>query len=287
MQSNSMFVPELHIPSSYKQICESIRKYVKSEYIPKCIELHKTSPENADLPSIHLNVKVLDEHVTDNIVFLKQAETFEELAKKSSMESKPILFHYAEEHLFMFFINTVFDFDGYGGGHGMVIKNKTKYDLVGIKINQNGFFQKIMNTYSCLSDYTPAVFSVCDSFHMKTKTSLLLLSDIVNKRKSNFADVNMPGARRDRIDFLLIFIASSLARYSPSIWNEVASGRQDDSILYIEKAFDRFDLLKTRLYYALYELYSKNKCSVLSGSDMMYSDMNNSNPLHEIDPKYA
>jgi hypothetical protein len=55
----------------------------------------------------------------------------------------------------------------------------------------------------------------------------------------------------DLVDYAIIYVCSSLARYLPFLWHSIVEGKEGHHFAGIKQAFRRFNLLKQRLETAL------------------------------------
>jgi len=190
-----------------------------------------------------------------NTIFLKQSEILSDTAKNSDDVVKPILYYYAEQSLFAFFLYSIFSYDEASKHHGLIVNSKS-INEISVTILKHGFFQRIVDAYSVFEAgpiYSPIIFENSGfikndkDYSIINKTEFTL--DELIKIQQNNDNVN--GNHKDITDYLLMFVASFLARYKPAIWNEILEAKRTDYITYFRKCFDRFDVLYKRLLLTL------------------------------------
>lgn len=93
------------------------------------------------------------------------------------------------------------------------------------------------------------------------------LEEIIELRESLGNQTN--GHYYDLIDFMLIFFASSMARYKPYFWHKIIEGQDGTEFVWFKKAFDRFDLLWIRLTKTLLQLSRGMAATELQHMDIM------------------
>jgi hypothetical protein len=205
-----------------------------------------------------------EEFIIQNDKFYQQARYFGELAKNAIAETKPLVIHYAQQSLFGFFVYSTLSYTASSSKHGLGIVWDPDYHNVKVRIRKSGFFPRIIDCYSLLDadtgfaiasynrkpDGTYAFVRSTNSNGFSEESALSLAQ--LTQRRQEIANRN--GHHIDVIDYLLIFIASSLARYKPFLWDKVVKGEHGTELVVFKKAFDRFELLHTRLVKALLQL---------------------------------
>jgi len=260
---------ELKLPYGYRQISKKIRETLRVNGYPAKLESYCAVKQELginDYPrmiSDHLGES--DEFVIQNIKFYQQAKYFGELAKNAIPETKPLVIHYAEQSLFAFFVYSIFSYPTSSTKHGLEIVWNTDYKDIKVRIRKYGFFPRIIDCYSIFEantgfaiahysrkDDNTYAFVKSTNDNAFSQESALSLTQLTQRREE--IGTNRNGFVYDVIDYLLIFIASSLARYKPFLWDKVVKGEQGTELVMFNKAFDRFELLHTRLVNALLQL---------------------------------
>ena len=277
------FAESLLIPHSYKGIFKKIHSNLtQPNYQVICNTYHEKLQNSFrnDVPAIREFSNYEDSDFLRNVIFLKQAHNFGKLATNAVIEVKPLLLYYAENQLFAFFIYSIFHFNNPSRGHGLSMSGNT-YDNIGINIEKSGFFQRMINAYTILG--APWIFSPCkrtssngieeldgeNAFTKEPTISLKKLIEIKNNSKPN-----PDGYILDQIDFIFLFLASSLARYKPDIWHAIVNGEHGGEIAYFKQSFTRFESLWTRLIHTLYSIYHGNQYPPLNEMDIQIKDWN-------------
>jgi len=264
IEDGKFFAESLLIPHSYKGIFKTIHSTLNQPNYPVICNTYHDKLENSfrnDVPVIRDFSEYESSDFLRNVIFLKQAHNFGQLASKAIIEVKPLLLYYAENQLFAFFIYSIFHFNHPSIGHGLSMNGST-YDNIGIKIKKSGFFQRIINTYTILG--SSWIFSPCqrtssngievlDGDYTFTKEPTISLKKLIQIK--NNSKPNPDGYVFDQLDFLFLFLASSLARYKPDMWHSIVSGEHGGEIAYFKQTFTRFESLWNRLIHTLYSLY--------------------------------
>ncbi len=251
---------KFQVPAGYKAIVGSIKTQLERLGFESRIRQYcrtKVSLDLFNVPRLISNESLLSNEFTiQNTTFLLQADYFGKLAKNATQEIKPLILHYAEQSLFAFFVYSVLSYSKSAFRHGLEIKWGNSWKDTKVKICNNGFFSRIIDCYTILGVNTH--FSIVRYNKMENKFEevkynpypfsqepILSLEEIIEKReKLNTAE---SGHYYDVIDFILIFYASSLARYKPFLWHKILDGWEGLEIILFKKCFERFDLLLSRL----------------------------------------
>jgi len=258
------FAESLLIPSSYRAIFKQIHGNLTSPDYTVICKSYKDRLDaslHTDVPSLRDFSEYNESDFIRNVIFLKQAYNFEKLSANAASEVKPLLLYYAENQLYAFFVYSLFYFDNFSKGHGLSIVGNT-YDNIGVSIKKNGFFQRIVNTYTVLGSswvFSPLKLNSSNSFdeldgeYSFVKEPTIPLKKLI-KIKNNFKP-NPDGYITDQLDYLFLFIASSLARYKPDLWHSIVAGENGDEIAYFKQSFTRFNIVWKRLLHTLFSQY--------------------------------
>lgn len=270
------FSESLLIPHSYKMFLKKIHSNLTLNNFPDICNVYKSKLEGSflkDVPSIKEFGNYSSSDFLRNTIFLKQAQNFGNLGKTAMIALKPILLFDAENQLFSFFINSIFHFNDSSKDYGMELIGDT-CENIAVEIKKTGLFQRVINTYAIMgysSHFSPYKLTRGNEFEKLegdfdfTNTPLINLGRLIEFKNSNNSD--SPGYISDQIDFLLLFIAASLARYKPDIWHSIVNGEFGDEIIYFKQTFNRFEKLSVRLTETLFSLYHGTKDSPLLGLD--------------------
>ena len=246
-----------------------------SNYSDICNE-YKSKLENSfqnDAPLVQEFAYYSDPDFLGNTIFLKQAQNFSKLGKTAMIALKPILLFDAENQIFAFFMNSIFHFNGPSQEYGLELSGDI-YENIGIEFKKSGFFQRVINTYAilgCTGAFSPFKRTTDNKFEKLdekfdfTKTPTISLRKLIEIKNASKPDP--PGFIFDQIDFLFLFLASSLAKYKPELWHPIVNGEFGDEIIYFKQAFNRFETLSTRLIGALFSFYRGQNDSILHGLD--------------------
>lgn len=265
MIDNPKFFGEsLLVPHSYKNIFKKINSNLYESNYDVICNNYKSKLDNScsgDAPMLKEFTNYDSSNFLANTIFLKQAQNFANLGKTSIIAVKPLLLYNAEIQLFTFFINTLFHFNNSTEGHGLKFLG-SNYDDIGVKVEKYGFFQRIINTYSVLGNswiFSPYERGTNKEFKKTgegfdfVKTPDLKIRKLIEFKNS--PEPGQPEYYLDQIDFVLLFLSFSLARYKPSIWHSIVNGEFGDEIIFFKQTFNRFEKLSSRLIDTLYSIY--------------------------------
>jgi hypothetical protein len=240
---------KLRLPSGYSSIVSQIKKNLENATddtnFPKRVNDYNRAKDSIGytntLSLISDDRLSSEKFLIGQIVTLSQAQYFGNAAKDAPDQVKPMLYYYAQNSLFQFFVHSLFSFSSTGGGHGLVIdkysfddKSDLEIDEIKVDITNSGFFARLMDAYTLLqaeTDFSPIVF---DSKLQQFKKSDHAYS-ILNKPRLSLGELLLKreemglfskGNNFDIFDFVILFIASSLARYRPYYWNEIVEGKK-------------------------------------------------------------
>ena len=222
------------------------RKIIKKLVQKKKVDLTNYTTKTKDYPRVILEQK-LDELSYQNTRFLKNSFELWEWTQKVTDFIKPILFYYSWQQFSAFFIYTLFKWPSPSRGHGVACTFGESGEIEEIKIEfrKMGFFRRLVDTFVVLGNPTAygswiplgakqgLIFKEnrIDSGISIDKMKLVNILDFdpqkfYSKFKSMYPN-KYYGPHVDVLltDFLLIFIASNIARYRPQLWNNVLDGK--------------------------------------------------------------
>ncbi len=229
--------------------------YSDYEYIVKCYR-EETGREIYLITKNHLKNHL--ELASQNITLLKNAIELWKTATRTSDAVAPILYHYSWHCFNAFFVYSFFRWQPeHCNSHGIRI-SKWSDDVTKIRIQfsdgNNGLFKRLVDTWSCLG--TSLAFSPNIPFIEKNKINfqkndLYFLKDSNELEVSRLLNFNPSqdferkywssygrdklvfnpsintwgnGATRVLRDYLILFVASSIARYRPNLWTSTLLG---------------------------------------------------------------
>lgn len=246
----------LEIKENYAKGIRTVLKRLHTSPNLTNIQTYKKLNETAQDDGLRLNTidDINENFLTQNITFLKQSKYFAEKGKDSNDEVKPLLFYYAEQTLFAFFVYSLFHYEESSEHHGLSMvwkKNGNVLKKPNLMIKKSGFFNRILDAYCLLTDrkfkFLPFVKSNSTIVKNDDKDSFLThhelsLENIIKLRTEEYQPA---GLESDLLDYLMLFYSSSLARYKPVMWMEIAKGRSE--LYQFNQSFSRFDILQGRL----------------------------------------
>jgi len=251
---------KLTIPSGYKEIINDLISKCNSTNFNQKIIDYSISKQQISMPQLISPVTSStvqsQEFLPKQTVMLSQAEYLGDVAKTAPLDTQPLLYHYAENSLFSFFVYSLISFTPvHSFGHGMKILWNSNIDDVEVQFSDSGFFSRLVDCYSicgCNSVFSPLELDFSTQQFVERTHSLSLknkptvkVSDLINIRKN--LGSNSAGFHSDILDFVLLFVCSSLARYRPFMWIELTRGEKGIQSIWFNQCFSRFDLLKKRL----------------------------------------
>lgn len=287
------FYEPLTLLHSYKELLKQIIDvYTPYKYI---VERYSKKVNRTIYPITEQYLKEKPEVAEQNIMLLKNAMELWRTASQTSDAVAPILYHYSWHCFNSFFTYTFFRWDPqHAGSHGISIPSETLTESIKeIKIRfreekdevTRGLFQRLIDTWILLgaspafSPFLPVFKSneigfipntqyLLSSSHSLPVKRLLTLNCVDYERKL-YSDlrkklINCPvlmnsisAPTRNLKSYLIIFVASSLARYRPILWNSVLIGRnsvQSNFALYFRNALMEYTIGQTWTSGLLYQI---------------------------------
>ncbi len=121
------------------------------------IQTYNNLNEVARNDGLRLNTvnDINENFLIQNLTFLKQSKYFAEKGRDSNDEVKPLLFYYAQQTLFAFFVYSLFHYEVPSEHHGLSMiwkKNGNMLEEPNIMIKKSGFFNRILDAYCLLTD---------------------------------------------------------------------------------------------------------------------------------------
>ena len=282
MTSDELLFSMLKIPSGYKEILKSVRQgLIKSnqQNIADNFSKEKKSLKLFEWPAIisdsNINSKAF---LVNQTTLFSQGMYYGETAKTAPLDVKPLLYHYAENSLFAFFVYSLSTYtQPHASSHGLNIKWSENIDEIEVVFNSTGFFSRILDTYSLCKarthlsilelDSSSNGFKPTSSKYSILKQPSIPLLDIIQLREQ--LGEQEDGYFYDIIDFVLLFFASSLARYRPYLWIELMRGEVGKQYIWFNQCFERFDIFRYRLLKSLIDIH---KTGNLGGCQLQHID---------------
>ena len=183
--------------------------------------------------------------VRQNTIFLRNSSEFWEAAQEVTEFIKPVLYHYSFQQFGAFFVYTMFKWPMPSSGHGIRCQLSENIEEIGVEFRATGFFKRLLDTFIVLGRPTAygswiplgskegVVFKE-NTIPLRIPTDRVKLTEILDFKPLSFAKAFKsmhPNAHYDRgldyrlTDYLVIFIASNIARYRPNLWRMIISGR--------------------------------------------------------------
>ena len=251
-------VNHLEIRDTYERGIKTVLKRLNTSPNLTNIATYKKLNETAQKDDLRLNIvdDVNERFLIQNQTFLKQARYFSEVAfrEETPSEVKPLLFYYAEQTLFAFYVYSLFHYENHSKHHGLSMvwkKNNVELEIPNILIEKEGFFSRILDAYSLLTDrkfkFLPYVHNNSTIEKNDDSDSFLVYHELSLEKIIKLRDESHQpsGLESDILDYLLLFYSSSLARYKPHMWVKISEGKKE--LYHFNQAFDRFKVLYARL----------------------------------------
>jgi hypothetical protein len=209
-----------------------------------------------------------DEISLQNITYLKNALEFLRYARDSPQDIQPILFHYSWEFFTAFFKYTLFRWDSPTNSRGILATGQGTLDCVEIEFpGKSGSFRRLVDCLAVLG--IPTIFGKW--LPIPEKKSLRF---VVNDLKHSFPDIgpyrlvdflsfqvreftseigrryggmgqrrfddNLRSINEWLLSYVLVFAASHLARYRPTLWRGVIDGSDELSATMRNEVIDAY-----------------------------------------------
>jgi len=261
-QYESDWDSDLTLPYYYKEF----QKYIISGTIKQedlSTRLTKFKQIATKHQACNINNEDLEYLSLQNSIFLKNAKELWNESKRVSDRVRPILAYYAHQQYAAFFIYTLFRYPitSASVGHGLSIEwgegKKPSVSGIKVKLLENGFFRRLVDTFTIIGTPTaygswlPFEGNFCEnSLDSRLKVGEKIgLPSIMNFSSDNFikeytAKFSIAGPYIDRLltNFVLLFVASNIARYRPQLWGQVLAGTYEDDAKFnkiIKIVYDR------------------------------------------------
>lgn len=242
------------------------RKIIKKLMQKKKADLEKYKAKTSDYPRVILEQN-LEELSYQNTIFLRNSFELWEWTQRVTDFIKPILFYYSWQQFNAFFIYTLFKWPRPSRGHGVACTfgglKPSEIEEIKVEFRKMGSFRRLVDTFVVLGNptaYGPwiplgkkqgLIFkeNKIDSRISIDKMKLVNILEFdpqkfYEKFKSMYPNRHY-GFHIDVLltDFLLVFIASNIARYRPQLWNNVLDGKgkiEAEFNLRVKKAYRNF-----------------------------------------------
>ena len=294
-QKSWFFYEPLTLLSTYKNFQKKfIDSFYPYEYL---VKNYRTRTNRQIYP---LTVEYLDDNpqvAEENVALLKNAIELWRSAAQTTDSIAPILFHYSWHCFNSFFVYTFFRWEPpHSASHGITVSNFTdSTDEIKITVSKdgNGIFQKLVDAWTCLggslafSAYLPIFegekieFQPNQTYFLQKSNCLnlaqLLSFDPVNDYERKYwytfgkeklvhnpslsNSMNVP--TRILQNYLVLFVASSVARYRPILWSSVLSGDTNSKVAFA---------LSYRKALLIYAEFGINSQSLLQRLSFLISD---------------
>ncbi len=224
-------------------------KDFQKKIINKLRENKKNELERYNILRIHdcpsfIQLDDQEDLVRQNTIFLRNSHEFWKEAQEVTEFIRPVLYHYSFQQFSAFFIYTMFKWPMLSSGHGIRCLLSNDLSETKIEFKVTGFFKRLLDTFIVLgrpTAYGPWIplwsqegIVFCDNIvDLRMPTDKVKLVDLLDFKPHDFMKKigeKYPNAHYDRgldyrlTDYLVVFIASNIARYRPSLWRKIIYG---------------------------------------------------------------
>lgn len=231
----------LKLEYTYKE-CQ--RKIIENLFRRKKGDIERYKTKTRDYPRLIRN-EDQEYLVRQNTIFLRNSHEFWEQSQEVTEFLKPILYYYSYQQFSAFFIYTMFKWPMRSSGHGISCSLNADMEEIAVEFRDTGFFKRLVDTLIVLGNPTAygswipfgsgegVVFRE-NNVDLRMPTDKVNLVDILDFKPFAFAEEfksKYPNAHYDRgldyrlTDYLVVFIASNIARYRPALWRTIIDGR--------------------------------------------------------------
>jgi hypothetical protein len=296
----SELIENYGVPTAYRESVKTLVPHIqvaKNLYIRSLAEAtlayaeqKKRARIGRDTPATWKLEQISERISYDQTVFLREGIRFNSIADLASDSGKPVLKYYSLTMLQSFFSGSMVRFVNMNLHHGLTMKYASSPKDIVVRIENHGKFSRIVDTYTllgCDSRFNAFTLVGGEQVYVPSKTEFsytrqpsLTLPQISALRRETSREYRThtmyQGFERDLLDYILLFAASNLARYRPSIWKEILDGEKSDYIVQIRSAMDRVSVVTKRLVFAVEAAFrGDNVLDVLVTPDSIFEENDN------------
>lgn len=268
MIQEEIVLNKLKIPTGYKEIIQSLKQNLQNNNYHTLVESYAASKQSLkliDVPKMISTDRIDSKRfLLNQTTLFSQSEYFGNTAKTAPLDVKPLLYHYAANSLFAFMVYSLNSYTiPHAKNHGLKIQWDNEIGDIKVQILSSGFFSRIVDCY-CLCKCTPQFsplkydsntngFVLTDYKYSLIKQPTISLNKLIKIREN--LGQQQDGYLYDLVDFILLFIGSSLARYRPSFWTEIIRGEKGTHLAWFNQCFDRFDIFRYRILQSIVDIH--------------------------------
>jgi hypothetical protein len=264
IKNKAYFTSMLQLPHGYGEVIESHLRRTQPQLGTRLSDYNKIKASINLTPSPQF---IDRRQVSDtkfqirNVSLYLQAVNSGKLAELAIPQLKPLILYYGANALFAFFVYSIFYYQNPSNHHGLDITEYNNDPVKSkLKILNRGLFARIIESYSILgmkNDFEVISYDSSSNSYQASESSRypistepsLTLEELTNIRGSMRPNRMMH--EFDLMDYLIIFVCSSLARYRPYLWHIILEGRKGSHFAVIEQCFHRFTRFQDRIERAL------------------------------------
>ena len=259
---------EKMIPYVYDKSLHGLLKKLEEKNYNEAVDCFKNLSNNSEIPyPLNINNYRKNKTILYCTIFLKNAKEFFNSGKIASSDTAPIFYYYSISYLFSFLLYSLVVFNKPKAHHGIYAIPDNGIKSIGYKYNiQGGFFERVVHILSMLdypSSFSSFISSIDDddqrilvpqnSDISISNKKLILLDKLLEhdsytdyRKLGDDITYRIPELRYEKTsailrDFILIFVASAIARYKPALWRKIYSGEHSKLILDFEKSFNNIN----------------------------------------------
>ena len=261
---------ELELPYYYKQFQKEI--VIGKAFLQKNLENFKQEAESL---ACIIGDEDLESLSYQNSIFKRNSRELLEESYKVSDRIRPIIAYYAVQQYAAFFIYTVFKYPitSVSAGHGLSIYwgegKEANINSIEVELHNTGFFRRFADTFTILG--YPSAYSLWLPIQQEnwqdvfvenflssriepSKVGLLSLMNFGFKESERATEFQQKFPKQVYsdiadwflTDFILLFVASDLARYRPQLWKQVLEGKSKNEAEFNRRMKTVYDVFSIR-----------------------------------------
>jgi hypothetical protein len=239
---------DMELPSYYGFIHEKIRSRLDRMGLGTRIG---TLAQNTVLESPHVITAARAQTPSFKVrasSLLKQGRIFIDIGLEAEDEIKPLLLYYGIAQTWGFFVQSCIGYPGRSTSHGLSVMHDGQ--TFHLKILEKGSYVRLINSFAIFGAESPYSKIRWDSSQSKLVLSTsptkypidLKIEDWYNMFVKHWKEDSSSQGEivLDQDCYMLLFVASHLARYRPETWTETVRGESSESWMRLyRRAFER------------------------------------------------
>jgi len=221
MNMDGLSFNKLKIQSGYKEVIKSLQNNLKTNNFHTHVKNYadaKKIIELRDLPEV-ISIPRLEtrEFLSHQTTLYNQADYFGKTAKTAPLNVKPMLYHYAENSLYAFFVYSLNShIPLHVTNHGMKINIAKDLESTTVKLSNSGLFSRIIDSYSickATTHFSSLEYNSSSNTYQKIDNDLslineptLTLKDIISIREKIRSTREWLFVRHNRFYFTIFWL---------------------------------------------------------------------------------